>query len=185
VEDLLYPSDSSPPYDALEDLVKDYMEATGDDYETSGRKVRILCASCLPALLLTFDQALARDGFQCVVSGWFDRLSLEECVELRSEQEHLGRMHTAVRPTHILNGSATQDTQTDHTAGVMAILENFGFESLVQDLKEVGGIHKTWNLVPLRPDLHISFGNLDLWFEGTSEVRRLKRLSTEVDRFYI
>jgi hypothetical protein len=166
-----YSSNPSPSYDTVEDMVKDYMEAIGTDYETSGRKVRVLRAPRLPVPLLMFDQALARYGFQCVITGWFDGTSLDECVELRSKQEHLGRMHTIVRPTHILNGSATQDTQTDHTTGVITILENFGFESLVRDLKEIGGINKVWNLVPLRSDLHISFGGLDLWFEGTSEVR--------------
>jgi hypothetical protein len=117
-----------------------------------------------------FGQALARDGFQCVITGWFDETSLDECVELRSKQEHLGSMPITVRPTHILNGLAMQGTQADHTAGVLAILEKFGFQSLVHDLEETGGIHNVWNLVPLRPDLHIFFGGLDLWFEGTSEV---------------
>jgi hypothetical protein len=155
-------------------MVKDYVEATDKDYETSKRKVRIFHAPRLPVPLLTFDQALrlARDDFRCVIAGWFDRTSNRECVELRSKQERLGRTWTTVRPTHILNGSAMQDAQTDHTAGVMTVLEKFGFESLVQDLEEIGGINEVWNLVPLRPDVHNSFGGLDLWFEGTSEVRR-------------
>jgi hypothetical protein len=44
VEDPLCSSDPSPPYSMLEDIVKDYVEAIGKDYNTSGRKV-LLCAT--------------------------------------------------------------------------------------------------------------------------------------------
>lgn len=129
MEDPPRPSDPLPPHAMFEDMVKDYVEATGKDFETSKRKVRIFHAPRLPVPLLTFDQALARDDFRCVISGWFDRTSIRECVELQNKQQRLNGI-TTVTPTHILNGLATQDAQADRTAGVMAILEKLGFESL-------------------------------------------------------
>ena len=57
--------------------------------------------------------------------------------------------------------------------GVMAILEHLGFESLANELLEAGGIHNLGNLLSLAQDAHAFFNKLELWFEGTDEVRRL------------
>lgn len=55
----------------------------------------------------------------------------------------------------------------------MAILEHLGFESLANELLEAGGIHNLGNLLSLAQDAHAFFNKLELWFEGTDEVRRL------------
>jgi len=53
----------------------------------------------------------------------------------------------------------------------MGILKTFGLESLVDQLLAANGVHNLRNLLSLRPEVHILFDNLSLWFEGTEEVR--------------
>jgi hypothetical protein len=45
----------------------------------------------------------------------------------------------------------------------MEILRQFGLD--------VGGIYEVQNVLSLRFDLHFNFGILELWFNGTNEVR--------------
>jgi hypothetical protein len=52
----------------------------------------------------------------------------------------------------------------------MEILRQFGLD--------VGGIYEVQNLLSLRVDLHLSFGALQLWFKGTSEVRHSETPTT-------
>jgi len=68
---------SRPSFETLEDMTKDLMEATGKDYKTCRRKVRIVSHRPLFALILMFDQALARDGFRCTITGMINDMSLE------------------------------------------------------------------------------------------------------------
>ena len=53
----------------------------------------------------------------------------------------------------------------------MAPLEDFGFSHFTQAFKKSGGVHQVWNMLPLEPNLHLKFDELDLWFERTSQVR--------------
>lgn len=62
-------------------------------------------------------------------------------------------------------------TQGRFTAGIIAILWQFGLEDLAVDLKRTNGVYQTWNLLSLCQDLHTWFGNLNLWFKATDEVR--------------
>ena len=149
----------------------------------------------LSFLPLTFDQALARDGFRCMVTGMFDDTSLNKSAELRSIHESLdGGMPITVETCHILNESTTQGigtgdkstvvncrvlhnsfsspiTQTYYAAGVLATLRQFGLEDLAMAFEAVDGVHEFWNLLSLEHHLHQRFDHLDLWFEGISKVR--------------
>jgi len=62
-------------------------------------------------------------------------------------------------------------TQTEHAACAMAVLKSFGCENLVDELLAKNGVHNLGNLLSLTPDIHGFFDNLELWFEGTEEVR--------------
>ena len=52
------------------------MEATGKDYRTSRGNVYIAPHCPFFALFLMFDQALAHDGFRCIITGMFNSGSL-------------------------------------------------------------------------------------------------------------
>ena len=52
----------------------------------------------------------------------------------------------------------------------MALLRHFGLESLTQE-HLVDGVHDPGNLHSIEDFIHTHFDNLELWFEGTNEVR--------------
>jgi len=58
------------------------------------------------------NQALARDGFRCMITGMFDETSLKLSAELRRKHESLGGMPITVKTCHILSES-TQGVGTN------------------------------------------------------------------------
>ena len=54
------------------------------------------------------QQALARDGFRCMVTGLFDRTSMEKSPALKQLCVDLGATYTAVHARHILSESTMQ-----------------------------------------------------------------------------
>ncbi|KAF9646068.1 hypothetical protein BDM02DRAFT_3156687 [Thelephora ganbajun] len=156
------PHPSPPSYDKLEDMTRDLMKPSGKDYRTTRKK------------------ALARDGFRCMIIGYFDKTSLKYSAELQRMEETLGGIPVHVQTSHILNESTTQgvgmgeESSTHYTAGVMAILRQFGLEHLSLALETVDGVHQIWNLLSLQFDLHSDLGRLNLWFESTGEPNRYK-----------
>ena len=101
---------SRPSFDTLEDMIKDSMEVTGKDYRTAKRKVRIVSHRSFFALLLIFDQALARDGFRCMITGMINRKSFESSAALRDVAKRDGASKTIINACHILNESTMQGT---------------------------------------------------------------------------
>jgi len=55
-----------------------------------------------------FDQALARDGFRCIITGMFDSGLLEKSAAMRDMSKRDGANGVVVRPCHILSESMTQ-----------------------------------------------------------------------------
>lgn len=53
----------------------------------------------------------------------------------------------------------------------MSILRDFGLENLAQELLAGDGVHSLGNFLLLGADVHSRFDCLELWFEGTGEVR--------------
>ncbi|KAF9643997.1 hypothetical protein BDM02DRAFT_3122647 [Thelephora ganbajun] len=160
-----YPSPSlhpsRPSYDKLEDMTRDLTKPSGKDYRTTRKK------------------ALARDGFRCMITGYFDRRSLKYSAELQRMKETLNGISLNIETSHILNESTTQGVgtgeessvvnKTHFAPGVMAILRQFGLEHLSLALEAVDGVHQIWNLLSLELNLHSDLGRFNLWFESTGE----------------
>ena len=72
-----------------------------------GRYIRIFSYHQSFALLM-FDQALARDGYRCMITGMFDRGSLKRSAALRKIAESEGVNGVTIHACHILNESTTQ-----------------------------------------------------------------------------
>jgi len=53
----------------------------------------------------------------------------------------------------------------------MSVLVCFGFTSIAGELLAEVGVHNLGNLLSLETEVPNKFDNLDLWFEGTDEVR--------------
>jgi hypothetical protein len=157
---------------------------------------------------LTIGQALARDGFRCMVTGMFDGTSMKTNHELRKMCSDLNAFSTTVQASHILNESTMQDIdpaggsekttvinkvcavavprilrcplpssiiQTGYAVTVMAVLRDFGLGALGDEFLKANGVHNRvhnlGNLLSLGVEVHIYFDKLELWFEGTNQVR--------------
>ena len=59
--------------------------------------------------LLIFCQALARDGFRCMLTGMFDLTSTKKNEELAQLCDTMGAFSVVVQTSHILNESTMQD----------------------------------------------------------------------------
>ncbi|KAF9643386.1 hypothetical protein BDM02DRAFT_3273075 [Thelephora ganbajun] len=128
------------------------------------------------------EKALARDDFQCMITGSFDETSVKHNAELQAREKDLGGRPTVVEACHILSESTTQGVgaseessvvnKTHYAPGVLAILTQFGLERLAKALEAVNGVHEVWNLLSLEPHIHADFDSLKLWFESTDEPNR-------------
>ena len=91
-------------------MIKQFMEADGKDYKTVGHKVCILIYYPFPSPLLILEQAFARDGFRCALTGTFDKVSVrvnsEVAHELEAESDTFWR--DTVIACHIVKESAMQ-----------------------------------------------------------------------------
>ena len=79
---------------------------------------------------------------------------------------------TGSRAPHRLP-SPTSIVQTEYAVDAVSVLRDIGLGNLPQDLLATGGVHDLGNLLSLASDVHAHFDNLELWFEGTDEVRHL------------
>ncbi|KAF9646090.1 hypothetical protein BDM02DRAFT_3100445 [Thelephora ganbajun] len=163
------PHPSRPPYDKLEDMIRDLTKSPDKDYRTARKK------------------ALARDGFRCIITGYFDATSLKYNAELQREEETVGGLPLDIEASHILSeltargvGTSEESSVTHYAAGVTTILRQFGLEHLSLALEAVDSVHETWNMLSLQCNLHSNFGFLNLWFESTGEPNRYKVCASDV-----
>jgi len=130
----------------------------------------------------------------------FDEKSWKKSEELQQECTRVDGVIGNVQACQILSESTAQDIDptgkgkesaankvravtvsrvlhvpTAHQTGLavdaMAVLSHFGLEGLVDEFLAANGVHNLGNLLSLEPNIHTKFDNLNLWFEGTAEVR--------------
>ncbi|KAJ4498550.1 hypothetical protein C8R41DRAFT_937735 [Lentinula lateritia] len=147
----IHPSRQS--FTRLEDMLAQTMEASGNDYQTAREK------------------ALARDGYQCMITGVWDTNSLERNIELNELLVKSRGYEATVQTCHILSQSIMQGIGDSRrpSSGVIAILTQFHLGHLVDVLVEKGGVHSLCNLLSLVQPLHEAFDRLGLWFDETDE----------------
>ncbi|KAI9573823.1 hypothetical protein HD554DRAFT_2251697 [Boletus coccyginus] len=123
-----------------------------------------------------FNQALAHDGYQCVITGIIDEYLLCNCAELLTV--HDGTVALTIQVAHILNElmmqgvdpmGTSKEAKTYYAAGAIAILNSFGWSNFTEAFIQQGGVHEAWNLLSLQEDLHHKFNALKLWFECTPQ----------------
>ncbi|KAF8120382.1 hypothetical protein EV363DRAFT_1190685, partial [Boletus edulis] len=155
---------SQPSFDSLEDMIRDSM---GNDYQ-----------ACMKVC------ALARDGYQCLLTGMIDHTSYIKCVGLQAKAEHEKLPLARLEVAHILNEPTTQGNDPEgDSSSALAILESFGFSEFSDKFNKSEGIHEVWNLLSLEHNVHQRFDNFELWFEATEELHCYKVcFSDEQDR---
>ena len=85
------------------------MKSPQTDYGTTRKKVGAPCPFPFCSALILY-QALARDGFQCVITGIVDEDSAVNNIGLRRWCEDQGRWSVRIEVCHILSEPVTQDT---------------------------------------------------------------------------
>ncbi|KAJ4482904.1 hypothetical protein C8J55DRAFT_559733 [Lentinula edodes] len=151
-----YPSWQS--FTRLEDMLAQTMEASGNDYQTAREKV------------------LARDGYQCMITGVWDTNSLERNMELNELLVKSRGYEATVKTCHILSQSIMEGigdqvqpnkdesmpglhSQTAPSSGVTEILTQFHLGHL-DDMYEVrvvrDGILGTFSHVNRQPHFKIN-----------------------------
>ncbi|KAH9026394.1 hypothetical protein EDB85DRAFT_2149232 [Lactarius pseudohatsudake] len=114
-------------------------------------------------------QALARDNFQCIVSGKYD-------YEMTSQNDDLKAVVCSLSPprmgvtqcAHIIPSSTNEnilDSKDKHASSFWTILGCFGYKDLPDKLKGKG-IHSLDNVMTLGMEIHHWFDQLMMWFEA-------------------
>ncbi|KAF9555084.1 hypothetical protein CPC08DRAFT_643432, partial [Agrocybe pediades] len=138
---------SRPSFDTLEEMTTAYLtgEATPgpESFATVKKKV------C--------KQALARDGFRCVISGSYDATSLRANQQLRNKRlaENPVPERVPTQCAHIFPASINQDIPPRSDENMQASM--------------LFKIHRLENVMTLDPALHFFFDMLELWFVATGE----------------
>ncbi|KAJ7066908.1 hypothetical protein B0H15DRAFT_947151 [Mycena belliarum] len=108
--------------------------------------------------------ALLRDGYRCMLTGQYDVDSVYLHPELRSRAAATHGLIITQCAHIFLENAQDGEQETSYAASAMAILEVFGHSSTAESL--VGGsVHKHFNLLTMRSDLHTLFDHLDFWLE--------------------
>lgn len=84
-------------------MSKDHTRPTDSDYWAIRENVRIPHTQHTRTPLLTLDQVLARDGFQCMLTGMIDEVSLRHNAELKLENKRLNRFPGFIETSYIVN----------------------------------------------------------------------------------
>lgn len=145
-------------------------------------------------LFLMFNQALARDGYQCMITRMIDETSLGRCADLRTIQQRDRINAVTIQTAHTLNDSTMQDTDPAETSenvrrwircgfiGRCRVLTRYpdsrwryGHSGVLWIVRIRRGFRTTRcsrspNLLSLEPNFRHKFNNLDLWFESTLQV---------------
>jgi len=126
--------------------------------------------------------SLVRDGYRCLLTGFFDETSTEEDSKLYDMCIQLRAGASAVVPSRIWNKSTVQGVgrgngremdKTHDATTAISILKSFGLNDFVQSLAE-DGADRLGNLLSLDPISHIYFDKLNLWFEYTEKPNRYR-----------
>ncbi|KAJ7835336.1 hypothetical protein B0H14DRAFT_2363457 [Mycena olivaceomarginata] len=108
-------------------------------------------------------QALFRDGYKCVLTGFCNKVTLMKVPELnaKSVAENVPSIKTQV--AHLFSESA--QSNAEYAASAMAILKIFGLDSVVERLlgKRVNNL---WNIMTMCVNLHKDFDQFLFWFEA-------------------
>ncbi|KAJ7125914.1 hypothetical protein C8R44DRAFT_668229 [Mycena epipterygia] len=109
--------------------------------------------------------ALLRDGYRCMLTGQYDLDSADLHPELNDRAAADGVNMAVTQCAHIFSETAQDGEQkTEYAASAMAILRVFGLNDKAESL--VGGnVHKHFNILTMRSDLHHLFDHLEFWLE--------------------
>ncbi|KAH7921611.1 hypothetical protein BV22DRAFT_1038422 [Leucogyrophana mollusca] len=109
------------------------------------------------------EQALERDGYACMITGLFDRVSVRRYPEVREKAES-GRGIATTQCAHLFSESAQSSNDPEYAATSFAMLSLFGLDEQVRRL--LGGqVNSLHNVFTMTMQMHLSFDQYELWLE--------------------
>ncbi|KAH9175892.1 hypothetical protein EDB89DRAFT_1903406 [Lactarius sanguifluus] len=129
-------------------------------------------------------QALARDNFQCIVSGEYDFRLVMQNDDLRAAAYRFSPPRAGnTQCAHIIPSSTNKNIldsndKHEHASSFWAILGCFGYEDLPDKLTGKK-IHSLDNVMTLELNMHDSFDQLKMWFEAVA--RAFSLLTTVIE----
>ncbi|KAH8082008.1 hypothetical protein BXZ70DRAFT_901214 [Cristinia sonorae] len=116
------------------------------------------------------ELALFRDGYKCLLSGFYDRDSLRHYPEVAELFEQEMGLSGVTQCAYIFPETAQSIEKVIRQtfSGVLTFLARFGLEKEVKNL--LGGrINSLANILTLQADLRIEFDRGNLWFEPVND----------------
>ncbi|KAJ7463532.1 hypothetical protein B0H11DRAFT_1700536 [Mycena galericulata] len=107
--------------------------------------------------------ALLRDGYRCIMTGLYDKVTLMNVPELNKKSDDEGVDSVETEVAHLFSGTA--QSHPDYAASAMAILESFGLRSLVNKLQGKR-VHNLFNVMTMSVALHKDFDQFLFWLEA-------------------
>ncbi|TFK56320.1 hypothetical protein OE88DRAFT_1689331 [Heliocybe sulcata] len=155
-------NESSPrSFDSRQEVNKDELGTASDEY-TSPQDHRT-----------AKKWGLVRDNYRCVATKKID-MGCEEDIPPDA-------LTTYTYCTHIFpeltNTNLDDPTKSEYAASTWAVLEAFGYRSIVEDLKG-SNIHRLDNVLTLEYSVLIAFDELRLWFEATDVANCYKAVTS-------
>ncbi|KAF9485217.1 hypothetical protein BDN70DRAFT_927752 [Pholiota conissans] len=109
--------------------------------------------------------ALIRDGYLCVVSGYYDSFCVDNNVELQKIVDAELQAVTETNCTHIFSESTHVARANHKFSSVWTIMDQFGYPNIRSNLKGTR-IHRLQNVLTLSVEMRAKFNSLKLWFEA-------------------
>ncbi|KAG6814889.1 hypothetical protein H0H93_011845, partial [Arthromyces matolae] len=112
--------------------------------------------------------ALLRDGYRCVVTGFFDA----EVRNITNWRDIVGTtwvIHTEcahIIPEGILTSIKNNPEKSKKTSHFGAIVQSIGYGDLLNEVNSAQ-IHQLDNVITLDRSVHDKFDRMELWFEAT------------------
>ncbi|KAF5378312.1 hypothetical protein D9615_008803 [Tricholomella constricta] len=125
--------------------------------------------------------ALIRDGFRCVVTGFYEKSMVENNKELEKLSDEEGWTLNATDCAHIFAESDMPDANEGsnkhhYAASLWAVMDRFGYQRIPSDLNG-NNIHRLENVLTLDVGVRCLFDELKLWFEPTDTSNTYKLTS--------
>ncbi|KAF7358242.1 hypothetical protein MVEN_00873100 [Mycena venus] len=107
--------------------------------------------------------ALLRDGYKCVMTGFYDKDTLRAVPELEAKANAEGANKIGTQVAHLF--SATAQSHAEYAASALSILEMFGLETVVHNLlgKRVNNL---FNVMTMCINFHPDFDKFLFWLEA-------------------
>lgn len=180
---------SRPSFETIQDMVGSMIiEAPQDHCKAKSNVSAITYNYCRNCEIINQFKALVRDGFSCVVTGYYDYDTVSKIKGFDRTRPrtytHCAHIFDEFTNTNISDQGdpkvqvpflflnfyhLTFLVQHQYASSVWTIMHRFGYKGIPGGLDGTG-IHRLENVLTLDASVHLAFDALTLWFEPTVSI---------------